>query len=228
MFRNQKLVRAVTGRINRAARNTLRALASGRVQLEPQVTDRLLGAIEQEMDGRFIGGVQWVAKTLTDRVKKSQESEFGADFMGVLSLDLNDFRTNKGFLSQAKLVEPSQSFSAAESKRLKVQCEKMLGFSPESFVFLYSQQSGIRIVSAIDILGARNCNPHELTSKSISEFFKDHLECFVGDRAIQSASPEGLAELRARYQARTGIFLAGKTTSVPPKGSEHEQRYLDF
>lgn len=227
MFKNQKLVRGVTARINRAARNTLNALAGGRAQLEPQVTDRLLGAIEQELNGKFIGGVVWVAKTLTDRVKKSQESEFGADFMGVLSLDLNDFKASKGFLSQAKLVEPSQSFPFAESKRLKGQCEKMLGFSTESFVFLYSQQSGIRIVSAVEILGARNCNPHELTSKSITEFFKDHLECFIGDRAIQSASPEGLAQLRARYQARTGIFLGGKAKSAPKEG-EHMQRYLQF
>ena len=227
MFKNQKLVRDVTARINRAANNTLKAIAVGRAQLEPQVTDRLLGAIEQELDGTFIGGIVWVAKTLTDMVKNSQEGEFGADFMGVLSLELNDFEARKGFLSQAKLIEPSQSFRIAESKRLKGQCEKMLKFSTESFVFLYSQQSGIRIVPAVDVVGARDCNPHELTSKSITEFFKDHLECFIGDRAIQSATPEGLAELRAQYQARTGIFLGGKPKS-PPKEGEGKVRKVRF
>ena len=218
MFRNQKLVRGVTARINRAANNTLNALTVGRAQLEPQVTDRLLGAIEQELDGKSIGGVVWVAKTLTDRVKGSQESEFGADFMGVVSLELNDFEARKGFLSQAKLVEPSQSFPASEWKRLKGQCEKMLKFSAESFVFMYSQQSGIRIVPAVEVVGARECNPHELTSKSITKFFKDHLECFIGDRAIQSATPEGLIELRAKYEARTGIFIGGRPKSTPHEG----------
>jgi hypothetical protein len=220
MFRNKKLVRGVITRINMAASNTLNALSTGRAQLEPQITDRLLGSIEQELDGKSIGGVVWVAKTLTDRVRSSQESEFGADFMGVLSLELNDFEAKKGFLSQAKLVEPSHSFPASEMKRLKEQCEKMLKFSPESFVFLYSQQSGIRIVPAVDVVGARDCNPHELTSKSITDFFRDHLECFIGDRAIQSATPDGLIELRTKYDARTGIFLGGKT-----KGPPNEERH---
>jgi hypothetical protein len=228
MFRNQKLVRGVTARINRAATNTLNAFVGGRAQLEPQVTDRLLGAIEQELDGKSIGGVVWVAKTLTDRVKNSQESEFGADFMGVLSLELNDFEARKGFLSQAKLVEPSQSFPTAESKRLKGQCEKMLGFSSESFVFIYSQQSGIRIIPAVEVVSARDCNPHELTSKSITEFFKDHLECFIGDRAIQSATPQGLDELRAKYEARTGIFLGGKPKSTPQKRKHELRRRISF
>jgi hypothetical protein len=218
MFKNQKLVSGVTSRINRAAKNTLNALASGRVQLEPQVTGRLLGAIEQELDGKSVGGIIWVAKTLTDRVKNSQESEFGVDFVGVISITQNDFTVRKGFLSQAKLVEPSQSFRTRESKRLKDQCEKMLGFSAASYVFLYSHQSGIRIVPATEVLGARDCNPHELTSKSIAEFFKAHFECFVGDRVIQSASPEGLADLRIQYQARAGIFIGGKPKSAPSEG----------
>lgn len=227
MFKNQKLVRGVTSRINKAATNTLDALSGGRAQLEPQVTDRLLGAIEQELNGKSIGGVLWVAKTLTDRVKNSQESEFGADFMGVLSLDLNDFQVQKGFLSQAKLVEPSQSFPSAESVRLKDQCEKMLGFSSSSYVFLYSQQSGIRIVPAIEVLGARDCNPHELTSKSITEFFKDHLECFIGDRAIKSATPQQLAGLRSEYQARAGIYIGGKP-KPSPQGVRRDQGNLEF
>lgn len=225
MFKNQKLVRGVTARINKAATNTLNALSAGRAQLEPQVTDRLLGAIEQELDGRSIGGVVWVAKTLTDRVRNSQESEFGADFMGVLSLDLNDLNVQKGFLSQSKLVEPSQSFPATESKRLKDQCAKMLAHSSSSYVFIYSQQSGIRIVPAIDVLGARDCNPHELTSKSITEFFKDHLECFIGDRQIKSATPQGLADLRERYLARAGVFIGGKPKGSPREGKREQQEF---
>jgi len=209
MFRNIKLTKNVIKKINRAADHTLEALSRGRVQHEPQVTDRLIGAIERELDNTSIGGVIWQAKTLTDRVRNSQESEFGADFMGVLSLTFDDFEVHKGFLSQAKRIEPSQSFLTANSKELKKQCKKMLSFSVASFVFLYSQQSGICVVPAIDILGARNCNPHELTSKSIGEFFKDHIECFIGDHTIQSPSPEGLNDLLTKYSARSGIYLRG-------------------
>jgi hypothetical protein len=47
---------------------------------------------------------------------------------------------------------------------LREQCEKMLKHSSVSYVFLYSQHSGISVIPAIEGIGARTCNPHELTN----------------------------------------------------------------
>lgn len=127
-----------------------------------------------------------MAKTLTDRGPGSQESQFGADFMAVFRASLPDFEVAKGFLAQSKLIEPGETFTTADAKKLKQQCEKMLEHSPASFVFLYSQQSGIVVVPAGEVLAARDCNPHELTALSMGKFYEEHFECFIGDHSIKA------------------------------------------
>lgn len=209
MFLNKKLVRGLVTKIRKAERQTLDALRDGRVQQEPAVTDRLLGVMEHVLNGQSIGGVVWTAKTLTDRGKGSQESKFGADFLAVFRVSLPDFNVTKGFLGQAKLVEPGQSFSAAEADVLKSQCKKMLDHSPASFVFVYSQQSGIMVVPAGELVAARNCNPLELTALPLGKFYEQHFECFIGDHSIRSADPSGLESLRDRMMARKLFLLSG-------------------
>ena len=211
VFSNKKLVRGLVTKIRKAERLSLEALQRGRVEHEPAFTDRLLGSMEHVLNGARIGGVSWTAKTLTDRGANSQESEFGADFMAVFQASLPDFAIAKGFLAQSKLLEPGQSFAPAEAHRLKAQCENMLNHSPASYVFVYSQQSGILVVPAADVVAARDCNPHDLTSMPMGKFYEHHFECFIGDRAIKSATPDGLRVLRTQLEARRLFLLSGKS-----------------
>jgi hypothetical protein len=37
-----------------------------------------------------------------------------------------------------------------------------------------------------------------------------HLECFIGDRAIDSTTPEGLRALSEKFNARSALLIAGK------------------
>ena len=136
----------------------------------------------------------------------------GADFLAAFQLAVDGYRVAKGFLAQAKLVEPSENFSSAEFKRLKDQCENMLEHSQASYVFLYSQQSGIVVIPAIEIVGARECNPHELTNRTITGFYKEHFECFIGDIKIQCANNQTLEELRKlrqMYKSRNLVYISG-------------------
>lgn len=209
MFSNQRLVNNLVKKISQVERETLDALRDGRVEQEPALTDRLLGSMEHVLNGKRVAGVRWTVKTLTDRGRGSQESVFGADFMAALELSLDGYQVAKGFLAQSKLIEPSQTFSKQEVTRLKDQCKHMLSFSPASFVFLYSQQSGIVVVPATEVLASRDCNPHELTSKKMASFYRDHFECFIGDRGIRKTTPQGLDELRQRYEAKRLVLLYG-------------------
>lgn len=209
MFATKKLVRGLVAKIRKVERETLDALRSGRVEQEPALTDRLLGVMEHVLNNETIGGVTWRVKTLTDRGRGAQETEFGADFLAAFQAQLEDFNVAKGFLGQSKLIEPSQSFARAEVDHLKRQCERMLSHSPASYVFLYSQQSGIVVVPASEVLGARDCNPHELTTKSLSKFYEEHFECFIGDTGIKSADPQALDGLRERYRARRLFHFSG-------------------
>jgi hypothetical protein len=209
VFSNQRLVNNLVKKISQVERETLDALRDGRVEQEPALTDRLLGSMEHVLNGKRVAGVRWTVKTLTDRGRGSQESVFGADFMAALELSLDGYQVAKGFLAQSKLIEPSQTFSKQEVTRLKDQCKQMLSFSPASFVFLYSQQSGIVVVPATEVLASRDCNPHELTSKKMASFYRDHFECFIGDRGIRKTTPQGLDELRQRYEAKRLVLLYG-------------------
>lgn len=136
-------------------------------------------------------------------------------FLAALELSLDGYQVAKGFLAQSKLVEPSQNFGSNEVKRLKGRCEKILSYSSASFVFLYSQQSGIVVVPAIEVIAARDCNPHDLISRSMKNFYKEHFECFIGDQEIRSANSRALEELRNRYEARKLLVLSGSRENEP-------------
>jgi|688.fasta_scaffold368738_2 hypothetical protein len=218
MFANKRLIDSLINKISQVESETLEALRDGRVEQEPALTDRLLARMENVLDGKRLAGVRWTVKTLTDRGLGSQESVFGADFMAALELSVGEHHVRKGFLVQSKLVEPSQNFSKAEFDRLKDQCKKMLDFSPASFVFLYSKESDIVVVSAKDILKSPNCNPHKLTSQSMVTFYRKHFECSIGDRGIHRANPQGLEELRQRYKAQRLVLFYG---------SEGDENYND-
>jgi hypothetical protein len=210
MFKNKNLVRRAANKIAAAGRMALQDLEHGRALQEPPVTDRLIAYIQYKLNDKSISGVQWHALTLPDRGPNSAESQLGADLLSVVQFDLPDFKVAKGFLAQAKLVEPSSGFTSQDSHKLKDQCEKMLAVSPASFVFLYSLQSGILVVPAIEVLAARSCNPHELTSYTLARFFTEHFECFIGDRKFAQASRHQLDVLREEYRARRVLLIEAR------------------
>lgn len=208
-IRHYAIIRAAAAHLADAANGTVDALVEGRVEQEPAFTDRMLGRIETAMEGYVTKGVRWTAKTLTDRGGSSQEREFGADFAGVLNIDLEDFKVSKGFLAQAKLVEPRVFVPARELERMVIQCERMLEHTPAAFLFLYSAQ-GISVVPAISVVSATFLNPHELYPRSMSRFYEEHFECFIGDRTIAEPTPEMLDTLRERLRTRTLSYLAAR------------------
>jgi hypothetical protein len=169
----------------------------------------MIGAIEFSLDGFRTRGIRWDGKTLTDRGKGAQEAQYGADFVGVLNIDLPDFKMSKGFLAQAKLLRHD---TVDDLEELKRQCHRMLNLSPDSFVFLYSRQ-GVRVVPAISVVGAA-LDPSYLYSRSAQRFFEEHLQCFIGDQAIQSPTPEALEHLRRRFEARSALLLTARASGL--------------
>lgn len=209
MRRHPAIIRASATHLAEAASTAIRAYRENRVEHEPEITDRMLGAIEQAMTGFEVKGVRWTAKTLTSRSGKSQETRYGADFVGALDIDLPDFKVKKGFLAQAKRIEPDKPMRSDEFSRMQDQCSKMLEVSGQSFVFLYSK-SGISIVPAGAVVSASHCNPHELYSRGIARFYEEHFESFIGDRQISAASVDVLEKLRDRMRAQRVLYLAAQ------------------
>jgi hypothetical protein len=202
-------IRAAATHLADAGNRAVSALADGRTQLEPAFTDRMLGHIEEAMNGYTRKGIRWTAMTLTDRVRDSQESEFGADFAGVLDIDLEDYKVKKGFLAQAKKIEPFEHVAASERRRMLSQCNQMLEHTADAFLFLYSI-SGVSVVPAVAVVSASFTNPYELYTRSLRGFYEAHFECFVGDRNISASDPSVLETLRERLRARQLSYLQAR------------------
>jgi len=206
MLNHYRAIKEITSRIGSAVDSTVGALQEGRVEHEPAFTDRMLGSIEESLKDFRSKGIKWDAKTLTDRGRGSQESKVGADFLVTIEYNLDDYKVAKGFLAQAKLLRKGDIDSV---KDLQEQCEKMLKLSPDSFVFLYDTES-VRVVPAVSVISS-DFSPTEHYSRAASRFFADHLECFVGDRNISSATPEGLEKLIEKYHARSALLIQAGT-----------------
>jgi hypothetical protein len=200
------IIREVAKVVTAAAEGTIEALSTRRVEQEPQFTDRMIGRIEQALEGYKTKGVIWRAKSLTDRGRGAQESIYGADFMGVLDISIEGYSVRKGFLAQAKLIEPNGYISPQEYARMRDQCGEMLGLTPASFVFLYSSQ-GIKVVPAISVVAADRMNPHDLYSRRLNRFYEEHFASFIGDKAISIPDISVLEELADRYRSRSALGL---------------------
>lgn len=206
MLRSHAIIREAAQRISQSIEASVQALKEERVEQEPTFTDRMLGRIEQSMEGFQSKGITWSAKTLTSLGPGSQESIYGADFLGVLSIDIPGYKVSKGFLAQAKLIEKSDNISPKEYERMQDQCKKMLSLSPSSFVFLYSK-TAVSIVPAISIVSSIKINPHLLYSRTSSRFYMDHFSSFVGDKKINIPHAKALESLLQEFNSRSGIFL---------------------
>ena len=233
MIRDYASVREVAREISDAADGALDAYRAGRVEEEQQITDRIIGAIEDRIGrtppgddappddgadalpprassatGLFVeadrddatypvgGRINWTARSLrTSAGVAGEEKRHGADLMGVLDIDIPDYRIIKGFLSQAKRAEPGSKLRNQDWDRLHSQCEKMLLRTPDAFVWVYSKSAGIRIFPAVSVLALKSRDIFELYSRSVSSFFEYHIECFIGDRRLNSTDIETLDAL---------------------------------
>lgn len=195
MIRNYAIIRESARAVADAAEATTADLRDEQVEQEPAFTDRMLGRISERMDGYATKGIIWKAKTLTDRGRNAQEAQYGADFMGVLEIDIPEMSVRKGFLAQAKLLEPSSAMPKREFTRMVEQCKAMLAVSPASFVFLYAT-SGIVVVPAVSIAAlTSHRNPYELYTRKSQRFFENHFESFIGDPRLHIAKIETITDL---------------------------------
>jgi hypothetical protein len=228
MLRKYRTISEVAGRIEAAAARIIRDLQEGYVASEDDFTGRLLGAIEEALKEVEINGIVWRARRLTSNVKRSQESRFGADFIGLTDIAVRGYKTVKGFLVQAKLIKRAdRAFTKSEWERLIGQCRKMLKLSPDAYVFVYSWK-GIRVVPAAAVVAAADGRGQErvgaswrpysweqlysraLYSRGLKHFFEEHLASFIGDPAIKAADEQELVQLMKQRDVRELLHLQGR------------------
>ena len=208
MLRHYSMVRKIAREMSDAADGAFKIYGDGHKMDEPSITGRIAGAIENRIKGMKFNGVLWDAPPLDPKDEKryrvlwdapslasKDEKRYGADLMGVLDIHLCDYKVKKGFLAQAKKAEPKSRFDSRGWRRLVDQCEKMLECTPESFVFIYSRNRGIRTLPAVSVLGSTSKDLFDLYHHSLQNFFERHLQCYIGDRRLNSPSVDTLRRL---------------------------------
>jgi hypothetical protein len=166
---------------------------------EPTFTGALAARMMDALRHFNTSGIHWSARVLSSHGPNTEETEFGADFLGLLSLNLPGYNVRKGFLAQAKRQEPGSRLSRREWERLQQQCGKMLSYSPESYVFIYSI-NGVFMVPAISVVACAGVEDlHTLHPKKTGAFYREHFECYVGDKRMDSDVSSVLADLMCCY-----------------------------
>ncbi len=199
--------------VSRAVQGIVDDFADGRIREEPDFTSRMLQTIQERLNGITVKGIVWQSVVTTSHGSHTEEKATGADFMGVLNINLSDYTVRKGFLAQAKRAG---RLNKKEMDRLRNQCEDMLNLTPESYVFLY-KKDGVRVLPAISVVSATVDDLSELYNRSIQRFFEMHLESFIGDRRLSSPSADQFDALLKEYRIKQGLYLAAKQGDV---GSE--------
>jgi hypothetical protein len=116
--------------------------------------------------------------------KTSEEPTLGADILVVISFDSPELSISKGFLAQAKHIELGKSIGGSgPMNMLREQCRKMLDFTPESYVWLYSKEH-FRVQRAITAVAIATNKPDDALSHPFLWFFHDFLISMRGDPSI--------------------------------------------
>lgn len=188
MIKTYKIINDMAEIIDKAGKIVVEKLKNGVIKQEPDMTSQLLSTIETLMGEYEKKGIVIKASVLTDRGPNSEESKYGADFIGTLTTKLQLFSVEKGFLAQAKLFkDKTKTIPQKDFKDMVEQCKKMLNITPFSYLIIYSK-SGIKVLPAHIVVNTK----YELMKKlldiennfymeNLKDFYKNHFECFIGD-----------------------------------------------
>lgn len=214
MLRNRAAVRSVAAEIERAADDGFEAYLDDNTSYEPDITGRILGAIDTRMKDYRSKGIVWKSATAKPfRGQGAEEKRTGSDFLGVLDIDIESFSVKKGFLAQAKRMEPTKVIPEAEWARLRKQCSDMLNITPESYLFVYSRRCGIRVFPAMSTVNLTTRNIFDIYSRSLSRFFEDHISSFIGDDRFKVPSFQELERVAREYRVSNALYLGAREDS---------------
>ncbi len=176
---------------DRAVAAAMHSYAGGIVDHEEEITGVLVGQLLARLDGQ-IGPLSWTPHIMKHRRGRAgEEDKTGADLLIHVEVNTPDVRYSKGALIQAKRLERNKYLSTDARKDLRLQCKKMLGISPASYVFDYTKTE-MRVGSASRIVGSRERKLYEQCPWTSYRFFWELFRCPIGDPGITSAVVDDL------------------------------------
>lgn len=105
----EHIIEEITGRLSKSVDGVLTDQKEGRIETEPCFTDRLLANVERDFKDLHYPfndqSIRLRTRTLGDRGPNAPEHIYGADLTTVLSVDIKDYKINKGMLAQSKSID---------------------------------------------------------------------------------------------------------------------------
>jgi hypothetical protein len=199
-------VNASTAAVEAEVEGVVSGLRRGTITDEENFTSQMLSAMRSALVRTSIRGFAW---TSSIHDKRTKEPATGADFAGLLTIEIPDYSVRSGFLAQAKMAGPRKRIDRA---RLRAQAEHMLSLSPASYVFLY-RPDGVAVVPAIAV-SAADGDPRELDEWTLGEFFTEHVHCFVGDRGVELPGGIPPGELLEDFQAQRVLIMSASLRQI--------------
>lgn len=164
--------------------------------LENRINLALIKEIEKKLNTTKFKGLKINIHTYS---KYTEEPKIGADFAGVLEIDLGKGATlRKIFLAQAKVCKitgkhsRTRTFSmSTNDAKVPKQATDMLNITSDSFFFLYTNK-GIYVIPALEVelynkvprKPRLTIDTTDIYYKSIGSFYEDFFKCFIGDHKI--------------------------------------------
>lgn len=197
MLKDYGIIKRIASAMNEAASDVAQAVINDYApldgkeeevtgQLRGELNRRLLDAVKSRIDGQDFGQ----CKVMVSTFKKRQEFFVGADLAGIFEIEFNGTKVSKAYLAQAKVGKDyeglqNQTFVRAINKDLRLQAERMLKITSDSFVFVYSK-SGIHCVPAFQVAlsGLNKIDTGNFPFRSFGSFYEEFVKCFIGDHMI--------------------------------------------
>ena len=183
-------------------------------QLKYEITKEMVNRVQANLDGKVIHGVEFAVQVF----RRTQESNVGADLMGVVQIETPTGSVQKGFLAQAKVCSLDTdswgnhvAICRDSNSRLRKQVRDMLAQTPDSFAFFYTAE-GIFVVPALQIslTSGNRISTDEVYAHRIGPFYEEHFKCFIGDQRIAppSTSPDDLEQLSEELSEKANHVLS--------------------
>lgn len=195
--------------------------AGREVRHEESFSDQLCGRLKETLEDFSTPHIDWqtdVAQpgsgrarlSATTLTKTKEEPLFGADIVMALDVQTPDYSVRKGFLVQAKRLEPDGVLPNGEYARLLRQCARMISVTPSSMVFLY-HSGGVKVVPAAAVLALNSRRLFDIVSYDIQILYRDFAICWYGDTRLQASDQTSLEGLRTLVHAEAAVAFRGRS-----------------
>lgn len=220
MTRNE--ARRFADKLAGATMRVCRDYREGDVVHEEPFSDQLCGRLKETLEDFQSGEIIWQTDVARSRgrfsarslTKTREEPLFGADLVMTIDIDTARESVRKGYLAQAKRLEPGKRLDSRQHRKLLRQCEQMIEVTPASVVFLYHAE-GVHVVSAGAVLSRRDADLWSITTWPIEMLFQDFAICWFGDQRIQATDPASLEGLRMMMDAEAASRFIGREAPHP-------------